>query len=128
MQSTTLTNISDRIWLAEYHLNMQTWSAFFLARLRRANAIRLRVLAGQVRVYEAGRYIDAFDLYHAIERRASTSQIAEQWDFEVACEVHRVAEGMSASDAEVLLYAAGLNGVSLEELARSAGALLPQHR
>ena len=45
MQSTTLTNISDRIWLAEYHLNLQTWSAFFLARLRGLDSIRLRVLA-----------------------------------------------------------------------------------
>ena len=74
------------------------------------------MLAGQVPVYEAGRYIDAFDLCHAIGKRVRSTQIAEQWEYEVACEVHRVAEGMSASDAEVLLYAAGLNGVSLDEL------------
>ena len=116
MQTTTALNLSDQIWLAQYHLNLQTWSAFFLARLRGLDSIRLRVLAGQVPVYEAGRYIDAFDLCHAIEKRVRSTQIAEQWEYEVACEVHRIAEGMSASDAEVLLYAAGLNGVSLDEL------------
>jgi hypothetical protein len=120
MQTTAVINIADRIWLAEYHLNMQTWSAFVLARLRGTNAIRLRVMAGQVRVFESGRYIDAFDLYYEIEKRARSSQIAEQWEYEVACEVHRVASGMSASDAEVLLYAAGLNGVSLDELGAAA--------
>jgi len=126
MQTTTALHLSDQIWLAQYHLNLQTWSAFFLGRLRGLDSIRLRVLAGQVPVYEAGRYVDAFDLYHAIGKRVRATQVAEQWEYEVACEVHRVAEGMSASDAEVLLYASGINGVSLDELVRSSGASTPQ--
>ncbi|QEU26387.1 hypothetical protein FOB45_00780 (plasmid) [Pseudomonas luteola] len=128
MQTATALHLSDQIWLAQYHLNLQTWSAFFLARLRGLDSIRLRVLAGQVPVFVAGRYIDAFDLCHAIGKRVRATQIAEQWEYEVACEVHRVAEGMSASDAEVLLYAAGLNGVSLDELEYASLKAIAQAR